>query len=107
MVAETENEARLLGAAQQEIEAAKKIAPDRPEAYFNDAILAQEYGAKAGGPQAKAALMKAKTLLSTFLTKAGSLPGFADEKQRAGERMHEIDQILIFIDGAPPAPAPG
>ena len=35
--------------AQAELDAAKKLAPDRAETYYNEAILTQEYKAKGGG----------------------------------------------------------
>ncbi len=41
-------EAARVAAASAEIEAAKRISPERPEAYFNEAILVQEYGARRG-----------------------------------------------------------
>jgi tetratricopeptide (TPR) repeat protein len=82
--------------AQAQLDECKKIAPDRPETYYNEAILTQEYKAKAGGPSAEAELNNAKNLFSTFITKAGSTPEYADAVKRSRERMTEIDQIIKF-----------
>jgi tetratricopeptide (TPR) repeat protein len=83
-------------AAAAELEAAKKIAPDRPEAYYNDAILTQEYKAKSGGSNNEVKLNDAKGLFAQFIQKAGSDAGFADAVKRSKERMTEIDQIIAF-----------
>jgi tetratricopeptide (TPR) repeat protein len=83
-------------AASAELAAAKQASPDRAETYYNEAILTQEYKAKAGGPSAEAELNNAKNLFSTFITKAGSTPEYADAVKRSRERMTEIDQIIKF-----------
>src|SRR5262249_30708494 len=79
-----------------ELATAKKIAPDRPETYYNEAILTQEFKAKAGGAGANANLNSAKGLFAQFIQKAGSAPEFADAVKRSNERMSEIDQIIAF-----------
>jgi len=40
--------------ASEELAKAKQLAPERPETYYNEAILTQEYKAKAGGPSSEA-----------------------------------------------------
>ncbi|NUQ76169.1 MAG: tetratricopeptide repeat protein [Polyangiaceae bacterium] len=87
---------KMVAAASSELEAAKKIAPERPETYYNDAILTQEYKAKSGGKEAEGALNAAKGLFGQFVQKAGSAAEFADAVKRAKERMEEIDQIIEF-----------
>lgn len=87
---------KQVAATSAELEEAKKIAPDRAETYYNDAILTQEYKAKSGGPSAEPALVKAKELFGTFVQKAGSAAEFAEAVKRAKERMGEIDQIIAF-----------
>lgn len=76
-----------------ELAKAKQIAPDRPEAYYNEAILTQEYKAKGGG---EAELLNAKKLFGDFIDKAGSSAEFADAVKRSKDRMSEIDQIITF-----------
>jgi cytochrome c-type biogenesis protein CcmH/NrfG len=87
---------KQVAAAAASLEAAKKVAPDRPETYYNEAILTQEFKAKSGGKSAEKPLNDAKALFSQFVTKAGSAPEFADAVKRSKERMTEIDQIISF-----------
>jgi Tfp pilus assembly protein PilF len=87
---------KMVKGASDELDAAKKIAPDRPETYYNEAILTQEYKAKSGGKDAETALTAAKGLFSTFIQKAGSNQDYADAVKRSKDRMGEIDQIIEF-----------
>lgn len=87
---------KMVADASAELDAAKKIAPDRPETYYNEAILTQEYKAKSGGKEAEGALNAAKALFGQFIQKAGSATEFADAVKRAKERVTEIDQIIEF-----------
>jgi tetratricopeptide (TPR) repeat protein len=87
---------KLVAAASAELDAAKKIAPDRAETYYNEAILTQEYKAKSGGKAAEGALQAAKGLFGQFIQKAAASTEFADAVKRSKERMDEIDQIIAF-----------
>jgi tetratricopeptide (TPR) repeat protein len=87
---------KMVAAAGTELEAAKKLAPERAETYYNEAILTQEYKAKSGGKGAEAALLAAKGLFGQFVAKAGSAKEFDDAVKRSKERMGEIDQIIEF-----------
>ncbi|AUX41929.1 hypothetical protein SOCE26_033540 [Sorangium cellulosum] len=87
---------KYVAAASAELDAAKKLAPERPETYYNEAILTQEYKAKSGGKGAEGALQSAKGLFGQFIQKAGSSAEFADAVKRSKERMEEIDQIIAF-----------
>jgi tetratricopeptide (TPR) repeat protein len=82
--------------ASEELAKAKTIAPDRPETYYNEAILTQEYKAKSGTGQSEAELINAKKLFGDFVAKAGSDAQFADAVKRSKDRMTEIDQIIAF-----------
>jgi tetratricopeptide (TPR) repeat protein len=82
--------------ASTELDAAKKLAPERPETYYNEAILTQEYKSKSGGKGAEGELINAKGLFGQFIQKAGSSPEFADAVKRSKDRMSEIDQIIEF-----------
>jgi arginine utilization protein RocB len=86
----------MVKGASDELDAAKKVAPDRAETYYNEAILTQEYKAKSGGKDAEAALTAAKGLFAQFIQKAGSGSEFADAVKRSKDRMEEIDQIISF-----------
>ncbi len=75
---------------------AKSIDPERPETYYNEAILTQEFKARSGGGNAKPILLQAKALFQKFVDKAGSAEAFADSVKRANERMEDIDRIIKF-----------
>lgn len=77
---------------------AKEIAPERPETYYNEAILTQEYKTKAATDPNKAEpiFVQAKDLFSQFVTKAGAGAEYSDAVKRAKERIAEIDQIIAF-----------
>jgi len=79
-----------------ELDAAKKLAPERPETYYNEAILTQEYKSKAGGKSAEPELLNAKNLFGQFIQKSGGTPEFAEAVKRSKDRMSEIDQIIEF-----------
>ncbi|MFO0762432.1 MAG: hypothetical protein U0359_38695 [Byssovorax sp.] len=87
---------KMVKEAAAELDAAKKLAPERPDAYYNDAILTQEYKSKSGGGNPEPELLNAKGLFSQFIQKAGSAPEYADAVKRSKDRMSEIDQIIDF-----------
>jgi tetratricopeptide (TPR) repeat protein len=64
--------------SEAELEAAKKIDDARPEAYFNQAILTQEYKAKSGDDKSNQALEAAMGLFDGFVKRATGKPEFAD-----------------------------
>ncbi|MFT3771951.1 MAG: hypothetical protein QM820_41625 [Minicystis sp.] len=82
--------------ASEELAKAKQLQPERPETYYNEAILTQEYKAKSGGNSSEAELLNAKKLFGEFISKAGSAAEFADAVKRSKDRMTEIDQIITF-----------
>ena len=75
---------------------AKKLDPKRPETYYNQAILVQEFKARAGGAKAEPVLLQAKKLFGEFISKAGEAAQYAVAVKRSKERMEEIDQIIAF-----------
>jgi tetratricopeptide (TPR) repeat protein len=75
---------------------AKKLDGSRPETYYNEAILVQEFKARAGGKKAEPILMQAKGLFDQFIAKAGDAPAFAAAVKRSKERAEEIDQVITF-----------
>jgi len=88
------SEGARVAAATQELERAKKLAPERPEAYFNQAILVQEYGARTAAPgEALANLARARGLYEQFIAKADGAPAFAEARERARERLRDIQQM--------------
>jgi tetratricopeptide (TPR) repeat protein len=81
--------------AQAALDQAKKIDAQRPETYYNEAILTQEFRAKRGN--AVTALEKAAQQYREFVAKAGGDPAFADAVKRSKERTEDIEQTIKFI----------
>ena len=80
-----------LSEAEKYIEKAKSIDPARPEAYFNHAILTQEYKAKAAGDAATQALERAIALYKEFVSKAQGKAEFADAVEDVNARPTKKD----------------
>ncbi len=84
--------------AQKSLDAAKKLEANRPEAYYNEAILSQEYRAKTENPVP--AWDAAIAQYESFITKAGSDEAFAPAVKRSKERVQDIkDTKKFFIEG--------
>jgi Tfp pilus assembly protein PilF len=81
------------------LDEAKKIAPDRPETYYNEGILTQEYKVK-GIMDQKATIPvydEALAIYNTFIQKAGGAPEYADAVKRSKERIKDIEDFKKFI----------
>jgi len=85
--------------ADAELQKAKELDPARPEAYFNEAILIQEFKAKyAPNEEKKIALYDtAIRAFDTFIGKAGSAPEYADAVENSKERKADMKKIKDFI----------
>ncbi len=83
--------------SQKELDIAKKLAPNRPETYYNEAILTQEYKAKSGLGDAIKFLDKAADIYGQFINKAGTDPQFAEAVKRSKEREQDIRDTVKFI----------
>ena len=99
---------------QSELDSCKKLDASRPDAYFNEGILTQEYKAKnAGGTtQAIAVYQQAKQIFDTFLGKASGKPEYDGAVKKSKERMQDMDDTINFLQAGgpstpsePPAPA--
>jgi tetratricopeptide (TPR) repeat protein len=101
-----QNADALVDEAAKELEKAKRIAPDRPEAFYNEGILTQAYKARGTGPETEKQLARAQDLFRQFIQKAGSAAEYAEPVKLAGERIHEIDELAIFLRGGSKAAAP-
>ncbi len=84
--------------AQSELDQCKKLAPDRPETYYNEAILTQEYRAKGSQEQAIPMLKKAADIYRTFVEKAQGNDAFAAAVKRAKERTQDIQDTIKFVE---------
>jgi tetratricopeptide (TPR) repeat protein len=100
-----------VAAVQSELDTCKKLDPNRPDVFYNEGILTQEYKAKAGGDKDKtiASLNQAKTIFQTFVDKAQGKDEYNGAVKRATERMKDIDDTIQFLQlpgpSAPPPPA--
>lgn len=95
---------KQVAAVQQELDAAKKVDGNRPDAYYNEGILVQEFKAKSGlsnDAQIKA-LTDAKGIYQGFLSKASGKSEYDGASKRAKERIEDIDGTIDFIKSAPP-----
>ena len=81
--------------AQKHLDEAKKIDGSRPETYYNEAILTQEYRAKRGNPIP--GLEKAAQQYKEFIAKAGDDPVFAQAVKRSKDRGQDIEDTIKFI----------
>ena len=86
---------KYVAEAQAHLDEAKKIAPDRAETYYNEAILTQEFRAKRGNPVPT--LQKAAEQYRQFIEKAGSDPSFAAAVKRSKDRSTDISDTVKFI----------
>lgn len=89
-----------LAEAQSYLDKCKQLDANRPEAYYNEAILTQEYKAKVStGDNTKAVeqLEKAKTIFDQFISKAGSNAEYAEAVKRSNERKEDLDKMIKFL----------
>ncbi len=104
--AETDYDQRV-AAVQAELDAAKKIDPNRPDAYYNEGILTQEFKAKSGGAKEKTIteLENAKKIFQAFLEKASGKPEYdgavkrvkGDGSKKDFGRLGDIDDTIAFL----------
>lgn len=89
-----------LAAAQAELQECKRLAPNRAESYFNEAILIQEFKAKGSQNETDTIkiLQQAKGVFDTFLQKAGTAPEYAEAVKAAKDRKEDIDQMIKFLE---------
>lgn len=85
--------------AEAELKKAKELDPSRPEAYFNEAILVQEFKAKYAPDENKKIEMyeSAMRAFDAFIGKAGSSPEYADAVKNSNERKEDMKKIIEFI----------
>ena len=105
-----------VAAVQAELDACKKIDGARPDAYYNEGILTQEYKAKSGGDKNKtiASLKDAIKILNDFVARAQGKPEYDGAVKRAKDRVQDAGDIITFLEtpddtssSTPPPPAGG
>jgi tetratricopeptide (TPR) repeat protein len=88
-------------ATEKHLADAKKLAPNRAETYYNEAIFAHEYKAKYGTSEEQIVeLGKVKIMYRTFIGKAGPDPAFIAAVTRSKERIQDIEDIVTFLEGS-------
>ncbi|HKO89507.1 MAG TPA: hypothetical protein VJU61_00050 [Polyangiaceae bacterium] len=94
-----DNYDKVLADSQKHLAECKQIDSDRVEAYYNEAILTQEYEAK-GGDTAKTvpALKQAVVKYREFIGKAKGRAGYSEAVKRSGERAKDIEDTIKFIE---------
>jgi hypothetical protein len=100
---------------QAELDACTKIDAARPDAYFNEGILTQEYKAKSAGgsggtDKAIGVYQQAKVIFQTFIDKASGKAEYDGAVKKSKERMQDIADTVTFLQaGGPsnPAATPG
>jgi tetratricopeptide (TPR) repeat protein len=102
---------KQVAAVQAELDAAKKIDAARPDAYYNEGILVQEYKSKGLDKDKQVAMLgNAQTILQSFIEKASGKPEYDGAVKRSKERIEDITVMQSFIkeggnaDKAPPPP---
>lgn len=85
--------------AQKHLDEAKKLEPKRPEAFYNEAILTEEFRAKRAPDETAqiATFNKAKEQYQSFVSNAGSNDAFADAVKVSKERIEDIDATIQFM----------
>ena len=99
---------KQVAGAQSELDSCKKIDANRPDAYYNEGILTQEYKAKAGGDKTKviATYNDAIKIFETFIGKASDKPEYKAAVDKSQERIKDMKQTIDFLN-EPAAPEPG
>jgi tetratricopeptide (TPR) repeat protein len=103
---------KQVSAVQAEIDTCKKLDAARPDSYFNEGILVQEYKAKGAGGKEKAigVYNQAKQIFEAFMEKANGKPEYEGAVKKARERMQDMDDMVKFLElpgpDATPPPAP-
>jgi tetratricopeptide (TPR) repeat protein len=74
-----------------DLERCKELDPERPEAYYNQAILAERFQvAAATTDKATSVLERARSLFDTFIAKAAERPEYAREIRLAKQRVRDL-----------------
>jgi len=86
--------------AEKHLAEAKKLSANRPETYYNEAILTQEFKAKAAADEDKSiAMMKvAIRQYEDFISKAGGESAFGDAVKRSKERIQDMRDTIKFLE---------
>jgi tetratricopeptide (TPR) repeat protein len=93
------NYAQNIAEAQKHLDAAKQLEPKRAEAFYNEAILTEEYRAKrAPNEEAHIAeFQKAKQMYQSFIDNAGGKSVYSDAVKVSKDRIQDIEDTIMFM----------
>lgn len=93
------NYAQNVAEAQKHLDAAKQLEPKRAEAFYNEAILTEEYRAKrAPNEEAQIAeFQKAKQMYQSFIDNAGGKSVYEDAVKVSKDRIQDINDTITFM----------
>jgi tetratricopeptide (TPR) repeat protein len=103
------NADKQVSAVQGELDACKQLDPGRPDAYFNEGILTQEYKAKTAGNTDKAVAQytAAQNIYQQFIDKAQGKAEYDGAVKKAQDRIQDCKDTITFLQaGGPPSPPP-
>jgi tetratricopeptide (TPR) repeat protein len=79
-----------VASVESDLERCKQLDPERPEAYYNEAILTERFKAFAAPTDAAFVLERARSLFDTFIAKAAERPEYAREIALAKRRVRDL-----------------
>ena len=79
-----------VASVESDLERCKELDPDRPEAYFNQAILADRLQLAAAPTDKTTVVERARSLFDTFIAKAAERPEYAREIRLAKQRVRYL-----------------
>jgi tetratricopeptide (TPR) repeat protein len=85
-----------------DLERCIELDPNRPEAYYNDAILTEQFKLRVTPKEkAKSVIDQARSLFDTFIVKAAGHPEYAREVRLAKRRRYDIGSARVVSDCSP------
>lgn len=102
------NADRQVPAVQAELDTCKGLMADRPDAYFNEGILTQEYKVKLAGGQDKviAAYTAAQGIYQQFIDRAQGKDEYSGAVKKATDRIQDCKDTVTFLQTGPAPTAP-
>jgi len=85
-----------VASVESDLEHCKQLDPERPEAYYDDAILTERFKTAAAPSGTTTSVLKqARSLFDTFIAKAGERPEYAKQVRLAKQRMRDLGSKVI------------
>jgi tetratricopeptide (TPR) repeat protein len=90
-----------VASVKSDLERCKQLDPERPEAYYNDAILTDQLQALAAPTEQDSVSQRARSLFDAFIAKAGERPQYAREVLLAKQRVRDLAPLFTQISDSP------